>query len=369
MTTEEFQKKFGIIGKSKSIKDLIDITMQVALSDISVLIQGESGTGKEVIAAAIHGFSKRADKRIVNVNCGAIPEGLLESELFGHKKGSFTGAHDDRKGYFEIADKGTLFLDEIAEMPLTTQVKLLRVLETKEFMPIGSETVTKVDVRIITASHKDLQREVDAKHFRHDLFFRLKAVTLYLPPLRNRRDDIAPLCKHFLNEYAEKNNIETPRISPEAMDLLYEYSWPGNIRELKNTLETAIALSKDLILTPDNFLSLINPERDPENTRNLPVHLKKTSEELDREMIYRALIEIKKDIMNLKEIATSQMNNFAPGTTAYDPQEVIPLQTLEKTAITNALHFTKGNKRKAANLLRISERTLYRKLKEYKIEY
>ena len=369
MTTEEFQKNFGIVGKSKAIKDLIDITMQVALSDISVLIQGESGTGKEVIAAAIHGFSKRSDKRIVNVNCGAIPEGLLESELFGHKKGSFTGALDDRKGYFEIADKGTLFLDEIAEMPLTTQVKLLRVLETKEFMPIGSETVTKVDVRIITASHKDLQKEVDAKRFRHDLFFRLKAVTLYIPPLRNRRDDIAPLCKHFLKEYSEKNNVELPQISPEAMNLLYEYSWPGNIRELKNTLETAIALSKDLLLTPENFISLLSPGRDTESTRNLPVHLKKTSEELDREMIYRALIEIKKDIMNLKELATSQMGNIMPGTTAYDPQEVIPLQTLEKTAIVNALHFTKGNKRKAANLLQISERTLYRKLKEYKIEY
>lgn len=369
MTTEEFQNKFGIIGKSKAIKDLVDIIMQVSDSDISVLIQGESGTGKEVIARAIHNSSRRSNHKIVNVNCGAIPEGLLESELFGHKKGSFTGASDDRKGYFEIADKGTLFLDEIAEMPLTTQVRLLRVLETKEFMPIGSETVTKVDVRIIAASHKDLQKEVDTKKFRHDLFFRLKAVTLNIPPLRERREDIIPLIDFFMEDISKRNKIDLHIISPRAIDILHDYSWPGNIRELKNALETAIALSKENILQPEIFIPLLNLSPMFEETRNLPIHLKKSSEELDREMIYRALIEIKKDIMALKDLATAQVSSYQTGTGAYDPQEVVPLAVVEKNVINNALQYTRGNKRKAALLLKISERTFYRKLKEYNIEF
>lgn len=235
-------ENFGIIGKSKQIKDLIDITIQVAQSDISVLIYGESGVGKEVFARAVHQSSKRANKKLVSVNCGAIPEGILESELFGHKKGSFTGAIDDRRGYFEMADKGTLFLDEIAEMPLTTQVKLLRVLETGELLPLGSETSKTVDVRIIAATNKDLQTEVDAKKFRKDLYFRLKAVTLFIPPLRERKEDISLLVNHFLNSYSNQNRVEVPKINNEALNLLNEYDWPGNIRELKNVLETAIAL-------------------------------------------------------------------------------------------------------------------------------
>lgn len=216
MTIEEFQNKFGIIGRSKEIKDLVDVIMQVASSDISVLIFGESGAGKEVFARAIHGYSSRSAKQLVSVNCGAIPEGILESELFGHKKGSFTGAIETRKGYFEIADGGTLFLDEIAEMPLTTQVKLLRVLETKEFMRVGAETVTHVDARIVAATNKNLESEVEKKHFREDLYFRLKAVTLNIPPLRKRKEDIIELANHFVQLYCEKNNIEKPVITPGA---------------------------------------------------------------------------------------------------------------------------------------------------------
>ncbi|MGE5409485.1 MAG: sigma-54 interaction domain-containing protein, partial [Clostridiales bacterium] len=256
MTVEQFQKTYGIVGKSKEIRDLVDITMQVALSDISVLIYGESGVGKEVFAQAIHNHSKRANNKMVNVNCGAIPEGILESELFGHKKGAFTGAVESRKGYFEIADGGTLFLEEIAEMPLTTQVKLLRVLESKEFMRIGSETVTKVDVRIIAATNKDLQKEVDAKRFREDLYFRLKAVTLYVPPLRKRKEDISGLTDSFIDNYAKANDIPTPRITNEAREILVNYSWPGNIRELKNTIETAIALNRTGILDVESFYFL-----------------------------------------------------------------------------------------------------------------
>src|SRR3989339_549433 len=286
MKVEEFQKKFGIIGKSHEILDLVDITMQVAQSDISILITGESGVGKEIFARAIHGYSNRSGKELISVNCGAIPEGILESELFGHKKGSFTGSTEDRKGYFEIADGGTLFLDELAEMPLTTQVKLLRVLETQEFMRIGSETVTKVDVRIIAATNKDLQREVDSKKFRNDLYFRLKAVSLNIPPLRSRRGDILELVSHFLKNYSYNNKRTEPKITKEAEQLLVNYNWPGNIRELKNVIETAIALSRNGILDAETFTPLLNETRHEDDFRNLPVYVNRSAESLDREMVY-----------------------------------------------------------------------------------
>lgn len=370
MTIEEFQKKFGIIGKSKQIKDLVDITMQIAGSDISVLISGESGTGKEVFARAIHGYSSRSGNRLVGVNCGAIPEGLLESELFGHRKGAFTGAVDDRKGYFEIADEGTLFLDEIAEMPLTTQVKLLRALETKEFMRIGSETVTKVDIRIIAATNKDLQKEVESKRFRSDLFFRLKAVTLTIPPLRERKEDILELADYFTKAFCSENNIPLPKITDGAYMILTNYYWPGNIRELKNILETAIALNRDGLLTEDSFLPLMADIRMEEEYRNLPVHLNKSPEALDREMIYRALIEIKKDLIELKQSVLAQNGKLehSGNEENLSVTEIIPLEKVEKEAIIKALNYTRNNKRKAAGLLNISERTLYRKIEEYGID-
>lgn len=366
MTVEEFQHKFGIIGKSKEIKDLADIIMQVAPSDISILIYGESGVGKEVFARAIHGYSRRSDKQLVSVNCGAIPEGILESELFGHKKGSFTGATDTRKGYFEIADGGTLFLDEIAEMPLTTQVKLLRVLETKEFMKVGAETVTQVDARIIAATNKNLQSEVDSRHFREDLYFRLKAVMLNIPPLRKRREDIIPLIDHFTSLYCSKNETAVPSYTQKAYELLEEYPWPGNIRELKNSVETALALNRGNIITEESFLFLIKDELLSAPPRNLPVYVKKTPEEVDREMILRALIEIKKDLIELKEIV---YNNGSNDIKKYNvtADEIIPLEELEKEAIIKALNYTKDNKKQAARLLKMNERTLYRKIKEYDI--
>ncbi|MBN2571571.1 MAG: sigma-54-dependent Fis family transcriptional regulator [Ignavibacteriales bacterium] len=362
MKMEDFQKKFDIIGKSRVIKDLIDITMQIAKSDISVLIYGESGVGKEIFAQAIHGYSNREKKNLVSVNCGAIPEGILESELFGHKKGSFTGAVEDRKGYFEIANGGTLFLDEIAEMPLTTQVKLLRILETKDFMRLGSENITKVDVRIIAATNKDLQKEVDAKRFRHDLYFRLKAVTLFVPPLRERKEDIPLLVDKFLKEYAERNKIQTLDIDTSAMEYILKYSWPGNIRELKNTIETACALTRDGMLSEEILKNLITIKQE-EAPLNLPVHLNRSTETLDREMIYYALIELKKDLVELKDI----IKESKEGDKNIDINHVEPLEKMEKEAIVKALDITKGNKKSAANLLEISERTLYRKIKNYGI--
>lgn len=367
MTVDQFKNEFGIIGRSKEIHDLIDISMQVAKSDISILIYGESGVGKEIFARAIHGYSNRADKPLVSVNCGAIPEGILESELFGHKKGSFTGAVESRKGYFEIADGGTLFLDEIAEMPLTTQVKLLRAIETREFMKIGSETVTKVDVRFITATNKDLQTEVDAKRFREDFFFRLKAVTLTIPPLRKRRGDIEEFVRHFISNYCAENKVSQPVITNDALDLLREYNWPGNVRELRNAVETAVALNRNGTLDVSSFKSLIKNEETEFTNRNLPVFLKKSSEEADRELLYRALFELKKDILELKDLITERHREVYTSPQQQEASEVVSLDDAQREAIKNALEYSKGNKRIAAEMLNISERTLYRKIKEYEL--
>ncbi|NWG27982.1 MAG: sigma-54-dependent Fis family transcriptional regulator [Ignavibacteriaceae bacterium] len=364
MNREEFKKKHGIISQSGEINDLVDVVMQVATSDITILIYGESGVGKEVFARAIHNSSKRAGKELISVNCGAIPEGILESELFGHKKGAFTGAFEGRKGYFEIADGGTLFLDEIAEMPLTTQVKVLRAIEFKEFMRIGAETVTKVDVRIIDATNKDLQEEVNSRRFREDLFFRLKAVSLNIPPLRKRKGDIPLLVNHFLENYASSNKISSPKITDEAMDLLMEYNWPGNVRELKNTIETAIALNRDSKIDVDSFSGLMFREEENLKARNLPVFLRKTPEDADREILYRALFEIKKDLIELKDLVLQ--NGRETLVKAEDPKKnLFSLDIIEKETIKAALDKTRGNKRKASKLLNISERTLYRKIKQY----
>jgi transcriptional regulator with PAS, ATPase and Fis domain len=366
MTREQFKKEFGIIGNTNELNDLIDILMQVAKSDISVLIYGESGVGKEVFARAIHSYSSRADKQLVTVNCGAIPEGILESELFGHKKGSFTGAVESRKGYFEIADGGTLFLDEIAELPLTTQVKLLRVIENKEFMRVGAETVTNVDVRIIAATNKNLEREVEKGRFREDLYFRLKAVTLSIPPLRKRRSDILELANYFINSYSAANKRKAPFLTEDAVKVLENYSWPGNIRELKNTIETAIALDNDGILDGSSFASLyisIEPEIEKQQ-RNLPIYLRRSPEEVDRELIYRALFEIKKDLIELKDLVYNKQNEIYQEMRK-TPDPIVPLEDIEREAIKNALEATRGSKRNAAKLLKISERTLYRKIKDY----
>jgi transcriptional regulator with PAS, ATPase and Fis domain len=361
---EEFKIKHGIISQSGEIDDLVDVVMQVSSSDITVLIYGESGVGKEVFAKAIHNSSKRAGQELISVNCGAIPEGILESELFGHKKGAFTGAFEGRKGYFEIADGGTLFLDEIAEMPLTTQVKVLRAIEFKEFMRIGAETVTKVDVRIIAATNKDLQQEVNSRKFREDLYFRLKAVSLNIPPLRKRKGDIELLANHFLEHYAKANKLTAPKISDEAMDLLIEYNWPGNVRELKNTIETALTLNRNGLLDVNSFSDLLVTKDENSSMRHLPVFLRKSPEDADRELLYRALFEIKKDLIELKDLVINTSREQTVKTE--EPKKnLFALDIIERDTIKAALDKTRGNKRKASRLLNISERTLYRKIKQY----
>jgi transcriptional regulator with GAF, ATPase, and Fis domain len=361
---EEFKKKHGIISQSSEINDLVDVVMQVSTSDITILIYGESGVGKEVFARAIHDSSRRTGKELISVNCGAIPEGILESELFGHKKGAFTGAFEGRKGYFEIADGGTLFLDEIAEMPLTTQVKVLRAIEFKEFMRIGAETVTKVDVRIIGATNKDLQEEVNSRRFREDLFFRLKAVSLNIPPLRKRKGDIPLFVNYFLENYAHEYKITPPILTNAAMDILLDYNWPGNVRELKNTIESALALNRDGTIDVDSFSSLINHRDENFSVRNLPVFLRKTPEDADREILYRALFEIKKDLIELKDLVIQAgRETIVKGE---EPKKnLFAMDVIERETIKAALDKTRWNKRKAAKLLNLSERTLYRKIKQY----
>jgi len=361
---EEFKKRYGIISQSSEINDLVDVVMQVSNSDITVLLYGESGVGKEVFARAIHDSSRRTGKEMISVNCGAIPEGILESELFGHKKGSFTGAFEGRKGYFEIADGGTLFLDEIAEMPLSTQVKVLRAIEFKEFMRIGAEILTKVDVRIIAATNKNLQQEVNNKRFREDLYFRLKAVSLNIPSLRSRKGDIPLLVTHFLEIYTIANKISPPKITDEAMDILLDYNWPGNVRELKNVIETALVLNRNGTIDVDSFSSLINHRDENFSTRNLPVYLRKTPEDADREILYRALFEIKKDLIELKDLVIqTSRETIVKGE---EPKKnLFAMDVIERETIKAALDKTRWNKRKASKLLNLSERTLYRKIKQY----
>ena len=371
-----------ILGISEKIIEIKQTILQVAQTNISVLIIGESGTGKELIAKALHEESSRRDKPLINVNCGAIPEGILESELFGHEKGSFTGASARRKGYFEAADKGTIFLDEIGELSLSTQVKLLRVLELGEFMRVGGTETIKVDVRILAATNKNLEKSVEKGTFRKDLYYRLKAVTIFLPSLKERREDIPILAEHFIKEFGKENNIPNKGISPQAVKTLQEYSWPGNIRELKNLLESLIVLKKGEIIKqtdiPENF---VEPHYD--NNILLPVHVNKSTEQAEREIIYRTLLSMKSDLVEIKNMLYQKpgYHHISPSREIYKseilddsfqkPIEVendLSLEKLEVNSILEALDRFDGNRKQTANALGISERTLYRKLNKIKKE-
>jgi len=366
----------GIAGESMQMRKIAEVVEQVAPTDITVLITGESGVGKEVIAKAIHAASRRSARPMITVNSGAIPEGIIESELFGHERGSFTGASDQRKGYFELADGGTLFLDEIGELPLGSQVKFLRVLENGEFLRVGSSTPRRVNVRVIAATNRDLETAVRHGSFRADLFFRLRSVNIVVPPLRERPDDIPFFFGLFADEVARKNGIAFRGVAPEAMEMLRAYRWPGNVRELRNTVESMIVLEKGKYLEPEDvrrYLPADAPAAPDE--RNLPVHVSRSVEQAERELILRALLELKGNIMEIRAMLDEQRQALdatkrsAGGAVAAGGAEsAVSLEEMEHRLIAEALARSKGNRRMAARALNISERTLYRKIKEYHLE-
>jgi transcriptional regulator with PAS, ATPase and Fis domain len=372
---KKIQEDLNFIGKSEKMREIIELVMSVAATNISVLITGESGVGKEVVAKAIHKLSSRKEQQMISVNCGAIPEGLLESELFGHEKGSFTGAIATKRGYFELADKGTVFLDEIGETPLQTQVKLLRVLDSGEFMRVGSGELKKVDVRIIAATNRDLSKMVQAKHFRKDLFYRLKAISISVPPLRERKEDIIPLLDYFLEETLKNNKIEFAGFVEDALQLIQNYTWPGNIRELKNFVESIVVLSAGKQVGVDMVREHLHDyEETMEYSRSLPIPVHTSVEQAERELIYKALISLGVEVRDMKEMLMS-MNRNINNQVIQGEVEDVPYQDdiqsveeMEKQLIKKALQKYGGNKRKAAKALQISERTLYRKLKEYELE-
>ncbi len=384
------QDKFGIIGVSKPIQDALKLIVQAAPTDLSVLITGDTGTGKEVFAQAIHGLSKRSKQTILSVNCGAIPETLLESELFGHEKGAFTGAYEQRKGFFEDADKGTIFLDEIGEMPLGTQVKLLRVLESGEFSRLGSTALKKVDVRIIAATNRNLEEEVNRGNFRQDLFFRLNNVHIELPVLRDHSEDIPLLIDYFAKRYTKKLGIEYKGASEDAVSILKGMPWNGNIRELKNLVETLITLEKTDYISAELLRKYIKPSLPPHVKENnefaslVPFEQRDEVNNFELGLIFKTLLEIKSEILaikrglhlihseieEIKETQSSMQNQVSEyeEIKEYDFEqkpEITTIAEMERRMIEKSLIKFEGNRRQAADALGISERTLYRKIQEY----
>ncbi len=407
MELQSIKQRFGTIGHDPFLERAIHIAIQVAPTDLTVLITGESGTGKEVFPKIIHQASARKHGSYIAVNCGAIPEGTIDSELFGHEKGSFTGAHEARKGYFEVVDGGTIFLDEVAELPLSTQVRLLRVLETGEFLKVGSSKVIKTDVRVVAASNVNIPEAIAKGEFRQDLFYRLNTVPIMIPPLRERKEDILMLFKKFANDFAEKYRMPPLKLTDEAIQLLEAYHWPGNIRQLKNVTEQISIIEKEKLIDAP-LLKLYLPA---DHTSSLPVLYKGQEEKeklSERDILYKVLFDMKKDILDLRKTMseiisakgvdddfehsnnqlirqyTNELDDFenkhlpeiqiqdAEGDkSSFQPSEVINENlSLEKTEIEmirRALEKHKGKRKSAAQELGISERTLYRKIKEYNI--
>lgn len=412
METQSIKNRFGIIGNSPALNHALNTAVQVANTDLTVLIVGESGVGKEVFSQIIHSLSARKHNAFIAVNCGAIPEGTIDSELFGHEKGAFTGAVDSRKGYFETVNGGTIFLDEIGEMPLGTQARLLRVLETGEYIRVGSSKVQKTDVRVVAATNKDLLDFTHLGKFREDLYYRLSTVPIRVPALRDRKEDIPLLFRKFAVDFSERYRTNAVQLDATAQQLLINYPWKGNVRELKNIAEQISVLAKDKKISADTLQQFL-PHRNQPSMALLPIHqVEGTTHPMtatERDILYKLFFDMKKDMNDLKammfEMAQTQgypieenmMPNF-PVNTLY-PENIAPKQPVnympvsstpilvpsdkvdqheeveeslmlserEKEFILKALKKHKGRRRDAANELGISERTLYRKIKEYDI--
>ena len=394
MNIELIKQKSGIVGESEEINQVLEMVSQVAGVDISVLINGESGTGKELVAKAIHTASMRSSKDLIIVNCGAIPEGIIESELFGHKKGAYTDASESRKGYFETANKGTIFLDEIGDMPLETQVKVLRVLETGEYMRVGDSISRKTNTRVIAATNKDLAKLVKEGKFRQDLYYRLKTVTINLPALRHRKNDIRLLVERFALQFSRTNKIKYKGFTPEAIKVIQKFDWPGNVRELRNFIESILILEKGERITAEIIEKQLQNEKMMEFSDNpaLPVVVNQNPDQAERELILRQLLFLRQDIEELKlmlkqsdfSILNSPRNideNFSnkihdnefggfEDKTLLKEQAIGSFKTtdLEKEMILRTLEYFNNNRRAAAKSLGMSERTLYRKINDYGIE-
>ena len=387
MDVKQSKARFGIIGNNLKLNQAINVALQVAGTDISVLINGESGTGKETIPQIIHQNSKRKHNNYIAVNCGAIPEGTVDSELFGHEKGSFTGANESRKGYFEAADNGTIFLDEIAELPLASQARLLRVLENGEYIKVGSSKAQKTNVRILAATNENMFELVKKGKFREDLYYRLNTISISLPPLRERGDDILLLFKKFAADFAENYKTDPIELNSEAIEVLNNYHWPGNIRQLKNFVAQLSIIEKNREIDADSLKYHL-----PKNTPNVPtIYKDKSKEDLsEREILYKVLFDMKNDLTELKKITYNliidspknnlsnseleifkeldqkQENQIAVDKTI-EIHESLSLIEQERKLIVKALNKHKDRRKDAAKELGISERTLYRKLKEFDI--
>ncbi len=416
MDLQTIKQRFGVIGNSSLLERALDIAVQVATTDLTVLITGESGVGKEVFPKIIHSLSSKKHGNYIAVNCGAIPEGTIDSELFGHEKGSFTGAHDARKGYFEVADGGTIFLDEVAELPLGTQVRLLRVLESGEFMKVGSSKAQKTDVRVIAATNVNIPEAISKGKFRQDLFYRLNTVPIQIPSLRERREDIHLLFRKFASDFAEKYRMPSIRLDADAQKILIRYRWDGNIRQLKNIAEQISIIEQEKAIDSPTLAKYL-----PDTyNRDLPILYDKGETEnlSERDLLYKVFFDMKRDMNDLKKVVlemlqregksgsvkesdidlmgkldsgyeiirnsedvkTSHPETKEFGAENFDDQvfdsmsshaevieESLSIQKKEEDLIRRALDKHKGKRKNAAKDLGISERTLYRKIKEYNI--
>ena len=414
MEVIQVKQRFGILGNSRGLNRALEVAIQVAPTDISVLVTGESGTGKEIIPQIIHHLSSRKHNEYIAVNCGAIPEGTIDSELFGHEKGSFTGADKERKGYFEAANNGTIFLDEVAELPMQTQVRLLRVLETGEYMRVGASKPLKTNVRVVAATNEDMMQAVRKGKFREDLLYRLSTVPIHLPPLRERSEDIHLIFRKFANDFGEKYRMPAIRLTADAVHLLASNKWPGNIRQLKNVVEQISVIEHNREIDAQTLTQYL-----PKITESLPYLGSKDEEVIsERELMYKVLFDMKRDLTELKKLvldlvanpngnnlnheqtevlnrlmrdvsSTSETRLLEPSASqpkpvvsavSYDdeqyeevedvliPEESLSLEEREKELIVKALEKHRGKRKYAAQELGISERTLYRKIKEYELD-